>query len=153
VTRRLASGPACRRGDGVQGSQNLRRGLLACTLLFLVWLAWQALAGGLRQLPRSRTAGQKVETVAQLACGLLSLLVVLTCFWRRRWAPRVRAIWGISLATTAGLSALVWGPAMPLVAVLFTAIALLVARAIQWALRSAVVAISPPAVPPAGQTA
>jgi len=106
-------------------------------LLFLVWLAWQALSGGCRQLPRSLTVGQKVETVVQLGCGLMSLLVVLTCFWGRRWAPKIRAIWAISLATAAGLSSLVWGPQMPLVGILFVAIALLVARAVTWALRTA----------------
>jgi hypothetical protein len=113
----------------------VRRGLLACAVLFLIWLAWRALSGGFRQLPRSRTAGQKVETATQLGCGLLSLLVVLTCFWRRQWAPPVRIIWSISLATAAGLSSLVWGPPMPLIGVLFVAISLLVARAVIWALR------------------
>lgn len=113
----------------------VRSGLLACSMLFLLWLAWQALAGGLRQLPRSRTAGQKIETVAQLECGLLSLLVMLTCFWRRRWAQPVRTAWSIALATAAGLSPLVWGPPMPFIGVLFVAIALLVSRAILWALR------------------
>jgi hypothetical protein len=84
--------------------------------------------------------GQKVETVAQLECGLLSLLVVLTCFWRRQWAPPVRTIWGISLATAAGLSSLVSGPAMPLVGVLFVAISLLVVRVVTWVLRWTLIA-------------
>ena len=115
----------------------VRRGLLVCAVLFLVWLAWQALSGGLRQYPRSRTVGQKVETVTQLECGLLSLLVVLTCFWRRRWAQPIRIIWSLTLAMTAGLSALVWGPPMPLIGALFVASALLVSRAILWALHAA----------------
>ena len=115
----------------------VRRGLLACAVLFLVWLAWQALSGGLRQFHRSRTVGQKVETVTQLESGLLSLLVVLTCFWRRRWAQPVRIIWSLTLAMTAGLSALVWGPPMPLIGALFAAITLLVSRAILWALHAA----------------
>ena len=115
----------------------VRRGLLVCAVLFLVWLAWQALSGGLRQYPRSRTVGQKVETVTQLECGLLSLLVVLTCFWRRRWAQPIRIIWSLTLAMTAGLSALVWGPPMPLIGALFVASALLVSRAILWALHTA----------------
>ncbi len=108
----------------------VRRSLLACTLLFLIWLAWQALLGGFRQLSRSRTAGQKVETIVQIECGLLSLLVALTCFWQRRWSRAVRILWSISLAAAAGLSALVWGPAMPWVAALFTAVALLMARGV-----------------------
>ena len=117
----------------------VRGGLLAYTILFLLWLAWQALAGGFRQLPRSRTIGQKAETMTQIECGLLSLLVMLTCFWKRRWAQPVRTIWSISLSATAGLSSLVWGPPMPLVGALFTAAALFVARAVRWALRTALV--------------
>ena len=117
-----------------------RRGLLACTLVFLMWLAWQTLSGGFRQLSRSHTVGQKVETATQLESGLLSLLVVVTCFWRREWAAMIRTTWGIFLATAAGLSSLVWGPAMPLIGVLFAAIALLVARAIKWALGTALAA-------------
>ena len=114
----------------------IRRGLLAFTMLFLTWLAWQALSGALRQSSRSRTTGQKVETALQIQSGMLSLLVVLTCFWQRRSAEMVRSMWSISLAAAAGLSALVWGPPMPLVGVLFTAVALLVSRIVQQILRS-----------------
>jgi hypothetical protein len=112
----------------------VRRGLLICALLFLGWLAWQAFSGGVRQLARSRTAGQKIETAAQMACGFLSLPVVLTCFWQRRWAQVVRTIWSAALTTAAVLSALVWGPAMPLIGALFGAIALLVSQTIIWVL-------------------
>jgi hypothetical protein len=118
----------------------VRRGLLACTLLFLILLAWKALSGGFRQLPRSRTIGQKVETVMQVECGVLSLLVALTCFWQRQSASLVRTLWGISLAIVAGISSLVWGPTMPLIGGLFVMVALLVARATKWALRTALLA-------------
>lgn len=115
----------------------VRRGLLACAILSLLWLAWQALSGGFRQIARSRTVGQKVETVTQIECGLLSLLAVLTCFRWRRWAAPVRTLWGISLAAATGLSSLVWGPPMPHIAVLFVAIALLMWRAVIWMLQRA----------------
>jgi hypothetical protein len=122
-----------------------RRPVVRClfltgSTLLLVRLAWEAIAGGLRQLPRSRTVGQKVETGVQLACGLLSLMTVLTCFRWRRWAPPVRTAWSISLATAAGLSSLVWGPRMPGIGLIFAAGALLVARTIIWALRTALAA-------------
>ena len=130
-----------------KGSSNhrpaVRHGLLAGAVLFLIWLAWQALAGGFRQLPRSRTAGQKVETLAQVESGLLSLLVALTCFWRRRWAQPVRTLWSVTLAAAAGLSALVWGPPMPFVALLFTALSFLGSRAVIWALRAALIEYTP----------
>jgi hypothetical protein len=111
--------------------------LLACSTMILVALAWSALSGAVRQLPRSRTRGQRVETVVQFICGILSLLSVLTCFRWRRWAPPVRTAWGVSLGTAAGLSALVWGPPMPLIGLLFVAAALLVARAVTWMLDTA----------------
>ncbi len=111
-----------------------RRSLQIGAALFLIWLAWQALAGGLRQARRARTPGQKVETVVQIECGLLSLLVALTSFWRPRWAGPARVLWSVSLAGAAGLSGLVWGPAMPGVAALFAGLALLVARGVIWIL-------------------
>ena len=115
----------------------VRRGLLVFAILFLVWLAWKALSGGFRQLARSRTLGQKIESMIQVESGLLSVLVILTCFWRQPWKSPVRTLWSIALVTTAGLSALVWGPPMLLIAALFAAITLLVARAVIWALNAA----------------
>jgi hypothetical protein len=117
--------------------QVIRRILLACTMLLLLVLAWGALAGGLRQLPGSHTVGQRIETVVQLVCGILTLLVVLTCFGWRKWDRLVRIVWAVSLAMAAGLSSLVWGPPMPFIALLFAVGALLVAWAITWALRVA----------------
>src|SRR5512145_876414 len=100
---------------------NSRHVLYNGAILFLGMLAWQALSGGWRQMRRARTAGQKVETAVQMECGLLSLLVGLTCFWQRGWAAPVRKAWAASLVMASGLSALVWGPPMPGVAVAFAA--------------------------------
>ena len=112
----------------------VRRALLVVATLLLIVLAWWTIAGGLRQLPRSNTLPQQLETAVQLACGLLSALAAFTRFRGRRWAKRVRVAWAISLAVTVGLSGLVWGPPLPVIALLFAAAALLVARAIIWAL-------------------
>jgi hypothetical protein len=65
------------------------------------------------------------------------MVVVFTCFRWRRWAPRARTAWGVSLAITVALSSLVWGPPLPLVALLFAAAALLAARGVSYALRFA----------------
>jgi hypothetical protein len=81
-------------------------------------------------MPRSRTIGQRVETAVQLACGLLSVLTVITCFYWRHWGRRIRVVWTISLTTAAGLSSLVWGPPMLTIGLAFAAGALLVALAI-----------------------
>ncbi len=118
---------------------NLKRAgrylLLICAIGLLILLAWMEISGGLQQLPRSRTVGQLTETALQLAGGLLSLLVVLTCFRVRRWARAVRIAWTVVVVTAAGLSSVVWGPSLPLTAVLFASGSLLVVLSIQWALR------------------
>jgi hypothetical protein len=112
----------------------VRRIVVAGATLLLVVLAWGALFGGLRQLSRPLTTGQRIETVVQLACGVLSLLVALTAFRWRRWSGPVRAAWAATFVLAAGLSGLVWGPPMPLLALLFAAAALLVALGVNRAL-------------------
>lgn len=113
----------------------VRRLLLTCISLLLLLLAWEALAGSVRQFPRSSSVGQQVETVVQFGCGLLSLLTVLTCFWWRSWAGAIRVAWAITLVAVVGLSSMVWGPPMPLTALALSTVALLVALATLWALR------------------
>jgi hypothetical protein len=103
----------------------VRRLLCACAVVLLLGLAWWTVSGGLRDLPRARTTGQQVETVIRLACGLLSVGVVVTRFWWRHLGRRVRIAWVATWAATAGVSALVWGPPMPHIALLFVAVALL----------------------------
>ena len=112
--------------------------ILISTILLLLVVSWLTLSGGLSQLPRSVTIGQRVETAIQLACGLLSLLSAVTCFYGKRWRRAVRSAWLVSLTTTAGLSSIVWGPPMPTVGLVITATALLVGLAIIWLLRIAV---------------
>jgi len=115
----------------------VQRAFQAGAALFLLMLGWRALSGGLRQFPRARTPGQKLETLVQMQSGVLALLAALTCFWRRQWGAPLRRAWGVSLAAAAGLSALVWGPPMPKVAVFFFGLALLAARGVDRALRAA----------------
>jgi len=75
----------------------------------------------------------------QVECGVLSLLVALTCFWQRNWLR-----WSVPsgyLSGDSGWPLLVGlGPPMPLIGGLFVMVALLVARATKWALRTALVA-------------
>lgn len=83
----------------------------------------------------SNTFGQQVETIIQIVCGLLSLLTIFTIFLWRSWAKPIRMAWTTSLVTTAALSSLVWGPPMPLIALTFGAVALLLALLIITALK------------------
>ena len=112
----------------------VRRLLSACAVLALLGLAWWMVSGGLRNLAQARTIGQRVETAVQFACGFLSVATVVTRFRWHRFGRPVRVAWAIALAAMVGLSALVWGPPMLHIALLFVAVALLLAWAIIWAL-------------------
>ncbi len=112
----------------------VRRLLRVAAALLLLALAWWTIAGGLQNLTHARSIGQRVETAIQLASGLLGIALVVTrVWWRPLWRP-VRLAWVVTLAGWVGLSALVWGPPQPHVALLFVVIALLVAGALAWAL-------------------
>jgi hypothetical protein len=115
----------------------VRRSLLVVALLLLMALAFETLTGAIQQMSRARTFGQQAETAIQLLCSALSLLVVVTCFRVRQWTYAVRAAWAASLAATAGLSALAWGPPMLGVALLGAACTLLVALGLIWVLKTA----------------
>jgi hypothetical protein len=113
-----------------------RRAALGGVLVVLTLVAWGAVWGGFRQMPRAETSGQRAETAVQIACGVLSVLTALTCFRWRRWAGAVRVAWAASLALGVGLSGLVWGPPMPWIALLMGAGTLLAALLLIWAMRA-----------------
>ena len=112
----------------------VRHLLSGVAALLLLALAWWTISGGLRNLAQARSIGQQVETATQLACGLLGVGVVVTRFRWRRLARWVRIAWVVAFGATAGLSALVWGPPFPIVALTFVAVALLLAWALVWTL-------------------
>ena len=114
--------------------------LLAIALVILLALAWAGLMGGLEQLPQSHTAGQRLQTLSQLAYGLFSILGVVTTFRGRRWAPVVLRGWAVSLAAAGGLGSVVWGGSSWVIGLLSAAGAAVVAAAIIWVLRRALAA-------------
>lgn len=120
-----------------------RAGRIAAALL-LVALAWWALSGAIANARQAHTLGQRLETAVQFAASALSLLCALTAFVWTRWGRAVRAGWTAALVAMAALSALVWGPPFPLVALGFGAVALLLALGIGWLLKPA----APPGPPP-----
>jgi hypothetical protein len=109
-------------------------------VLLLLAFAWYFVAGAVRDLARARTIGQQLETAVRLLCGLLSSAAAVTLLLWRPLARPVRIAWTVTLAASAGASALVWGPPMPLIALLNVAVALLVAWATTWALGPALAA-------------
>jgi hypothetical protein len=101
--------------------------LCLCATLLLLGLGWWTISGELRNLHQTRTIGQQVETAIQLVCGLLCIAAVVTRFrWRPLFRP-LRIAWLVTLTAWVALSALVWGPPMPHVALLFAVVALLMA--------------------------
>jgi hypothetical protein len=103
-----------------------RRIILISTILLLIMIAWVSITGGMSQIPQSQTIGEKAETILQLACGLLSLVTAITCFTWTRIRRTIRIAWSISLALSAGMSSVVWGPPMISVGVVFAVAALFV---------------------------
>ena len=97
-------------------------------------MAWWSISDGAHSWPYARTLGQQVEAVLRLACGGLSIAVVVVRFWWRRTIRPARVAWAVTLAAPAGLSALVWGPPAVISALLNVIVALLVGWAVIWAL-------------------
>lgn len=113
---------------------HLRRVLSGAAALLLLALSWWAIRGGVNDAAQARNLGQQVETVIRFACGLLSVAVVVTRVRSQALARPVRIAWAAALAASAGVSALVWGPPMLHVALLFVAVSLLLAWAVLRAL-------------------
>jgi len=111
-----------------------RRLLSAGAALLLLALAWWTIKGGVNDALQSRNIGQQLETVIRFASGLLSVAVVVTRIRSQVLARPVRIAWAATLAASAGVSALVWGPPMLHVALLFAVVALLLAWAVLRAL-------------------
>jgi hypothetical protein len=118
----------------------VRRVLLAVAVLLLVGLSWTGLSGGLHQVPQSHRLGERIQTVAQLAYGLLSLLSIVTTFRWRRWAPAVLVCWAISVMTAGGFASVVWGGTTLAIGLLSAAATLLIALAIIWLLHTGLAA-------------
>ncbi len=108
----------------------VRRGCLLIALLLLLALAWLGLSGGARQAPLSHTAGQAMQSAAQVAYGLLSLMAVGTTFWHRRWMRPVLAGWALALTVAGGLAPVVWGDSSAAVGLLSAVASLAVAGGI-----------------------
>jgi len=112
----------------------VRRLLSAGAALLLLGLAWWTIKGGVNDALHSQNVGQQLETGIRFACGLLSVAVVVTRVRSQALARPVRIAWAAALAASAGVSALVWGPPMLHVALLFVAVSLLLAWAVLRAL-------------------
>lgn len=110
---------------------------LVLALALLVALTWIGLAGGLKQLPQAETAGQLVQTIAQLGYGALSPASIVAAVQAHRWAPRLHAAWAVSVTVAGGLAPVVWGESGWATGAGSACAALAVALLVTWSLRSA----------------
>jgi hypothetical protein len=113
----------------------VRRLFLIIAVLLLLALAWTGLTSGVHDLSVTRSTGQKVQAVAQVTYGFLSVLAVVTVFRGRRWQSPILRSWAVSLTLAAGLASVVWGGTTIAIGLLSAAVALLAAMAIGWLLR------------------
>ncbi len=114
--------------------------LCGCAALLVLALGWWGVSDGVPNWRHARTIGQHAEAALRLACGLLSVAVVVTRFWRRRFSRSVRIGWLVTLVAPAALSALVWGSPVLHVALLNAGVAVLVGWLALWALGPALAA-------------
>ena len=105
--------------------------------VLLLWMAWNGLSGGVRELPQSQTPGQVAQSISQFAFGLFALLSLATTYWGRRWNTLMLAGWTGSVTLAAGLASVAWGGTSILIGVVSGAAALVVGLGIAWLLRVA----------------
>ncbi len=117
-------------------SRTVSRLISGITVLLFLALAWTGIRGGLDQLSKLiLTRGQQVQSVAQLAYGVLSLFSLVVWFWARRWSRPVFIGWAASLALAGGLAAVVWGVWSVGVGLLSGVASFLIAGVMVWLLR------------------
>ncbi|MDI6400923.1 hypothetical protein QLX67_02865 [Balneolaceae bacterium ANBcel3] len=114
--------------------QYMKGFLWLCCIVLLAWIAWTLISGAWFHLFVYISPGPLIQTAIQVLSGLLTLLVVAGARINHRYIPYLNEAWAISLAITAGLSPLVYGPRMPLIAVLFVFFFYGFARAVLWTL-------------------
>jgi hypothetical protein len=116
-------------------SRYVWRAVAVIVILMFLGLAWTGIWGGLNQLPESPALGQKIQTVTQLAYGILSLVALGAWFWARRWSQLAFTAWEICLAIAAGLAVVVWGDETVVVGVLTGVASFAIGWGIAWLLR------------------
>lgn len=113
----------------------LRGVLLIVAIGLILVLGWTGISGGIEQLSRTTSTGQRIQTASQLVYGALSVLSVVTVFWAQRWNRPVLVCWTIALALAGGLGAYAWGGTSAAIGAGSGLAAGLVGAGIAWLLR------------------
>jgi len=82
---------------------------LVAVLAVLALCVWGGLGEGVRNLHVARTAGQRVETWAEVAYGVLGALAIVALLARSRVAMTLLVPWAVAVTTAAALAPAVWG--------------------------------------------
>ena len=120
----------------------VRQVLAALTVLLLLALAFQGIAGGVEQLPQSSTIGQYVQSASQLLYGVCAVLSIATAIRWRELAKYAQFGFTLGCVAAGGLAAVTWGDASFVAGLLAAVAALAIAMALVWLLRAAVIPLA-----------
>jgi peptidoglycan/LPS O-acetylase OafA/YrhL len=112
----------------------VRRAVLVLAILLLLALAWLGLQGGIQQWSQPLSPGQRIQTGAQFAYGLLALLAVASISRTGTFGRVVRVSWLVAITVAAGMAPVVWGDAAWGAGLVAGLAALLVGLLILWLL-------------------
>ncbi len=90
----------------------LRKLIYAIIVLVLLWVAWDGLNNGIRQIPRIESSGQIAQTVFQVGYGLTALLLLYSTFLAKDWSRVIMFLWILCVTSAMGLAPVVWGGAV-----------------------------------------
>lgn len=120
----------------------VRQVLAALTVILLLALALQGIAGGVQQLPQSSTPGQYVQSFAQVLYGVCAVLSIATAVRWREFASHVQFGFIAGCVAAGGLAAVSWGGGSIASGVMAAAAAFIIASALVWMLRAAVIPLA-----------
>jgi hypothetical protein len=120
----------------------VRQVLSVLTILLLLALALQGIVGGVEQWPESSTFGQYLQSASQVLYGLCAVLSIATAIRWRAYATYVQVGFIAGCVAAGSLAAVSWGEASVGAGVLAGVAALVIASAIIWMLRAAVIPLA-----------
>jgi len=91
----------------------IKRINIARLAAILIWsaLAYVGIAGWINQWSQCDTLGRQIHTLAQLAYGVLSVVLVIIHLRSRRTPKVLAVIWGLAITMATGMAPIVWGSA------------------------------------------
>ena len=117
----------------------VRQVLTVLTIVLLLVLAFQGITGGADQWPQSISAGQYVQSAAQLIYGVSAILCIATAVRWQEFAAFAQIVFVAGCVLAGGFAPVSWGERSYGYGLLAALSALLVASAIVWMLRAAVI--------------